>query len=227
MQREVGDGRSGLLGRVLSRLERAYGRPAPRRWGNAVDVLVETILSQNTSDANSSGAFANLKRCFPTWDTAADAPVRQIERCIRSAGLARRKAPRIRAILRCLRAERGRIGLEFLRKQTPEEACRYLTGFDGVGPKTALCVLLFAFRMPVFPVDTHIARIARRLGVLPAGVPDARAHEHLGPQIAPRDRYAMHLLLIAHGRRICRARAPKCERCCLLSDCAYGQRKTR
>ncbi len=227
MARDGQNGRRELLGRVLARLAQAYGRPAPRRWGNAVDVLVATILSQNTSDVNSSAAFANLRRCFPTWDAAADAPVLRIECCIRTAGLARRKAPRIRAILRRIRAERGRIGLEFLQKQRPDEAYRYLTGFDGVGPKTALCVLLFAFRMPVFPVDTHIARIARRLGVLPPDVPDARAHEHLGPQIAPRDRYAMHLLLIAHGRRICRARAPQCERCCLLSDCAHGRRKMK
>ena len=208
---------------VLTRLQRAYGR---RQWpgrDNAVDQLIATILSQNTTGANSSAGYRRLKRRFRKWNTAADAPVEEIERCIRVCGLSRIKAPRIGNILRRIRAERGEIDLEFLAGMTPRAAYEQLVRFDGIGPKTALCVLLFALGMPVFPVDTHIYRIARRLGVLAESVGPQRAHEVLTPWIAPANRYEMHVLLIAHGRQICRARRPKCLECPLRSLCAFGQ----
>ena len=209
---------------VLTRLRRAVGR---RQWpgrGNAVDQLVATILSQNTTGANSSVGYRRLKERFRTWHAVADAPVEEVERCIRICGLSRIKAPRIGNILRRIRAERGRIDLEFLAEMSPQAACEQLVRFDGIGPKTALCVLLFALGMPVFPVDTHIYRIARRLGVLGESVGPARAHEVLTPRIAPADRYEMHVLLIAHGRQICRARRPKCPDCPIRSLCAFDRR---
>ena len=208
--------------RILTLLRRAYGRRAPQRRGSGVDVLVGTILSQNTSAANSSAGFRALRRELGSWSRVADAPVGAIESCIRVSGLSRRKAPRIRRILRRIRTERGRISLEFLRRWAPGEAFDYLVRFDGVGPKTALCVLLFAFGMDVFPVDTHVYRVAARLGLLAEPTPPARAHEALTPLVAPRDRYAMHVLLIAHGRATCRARAPRCAECCLLELCPTG-----
>lgn len=214
------------LKRALRRLARAHG---PRRWPgrrDPVDVLVGTILSQNTSGANSSAGFQRLKRRFASWDDAADAPARTIERCIRVSGLSRIKAPRIRRILRQIRADRAEIDLGFLAMMAADRAYEYLLRFDGVGPKTALCVLMFAFGMPVFPVDTHVYRIAGRLGLLPDGVTPARAHEALTPLIAPPDRYAMHVLLITHGRTICKARAPKCPECTLLPDCPFGRERT-
>jgi endonuclease-3 len=214
-----------LLKRVLLRLRRRYG---PRRWpggDDPVDELVATILSQNTSAANSSAGYKRLKRRFRSWQSAADAPVEEVERCIRVSGLSQIKAPRIQAILRQVRAERGRIDLGFLAEMAPEQAYRALVRFDGVGPKTALCVLLFALGVPVFPVDTHIFRIARRLGVLPARVPAGRAHEALAPLIAPGDRYAMHVLLIAHGRNVCRAQRPRCDECNLADICKSAHRR--
>jgi endonuclease-3 len=213
-----------LLKRALGRLERAYGRrqwPGPR---DPVDVLVATILSQNTSAANSSAGFQRLKERFATWDEVADARARAIERCIRVSGLSRTKAPRIREVLRQLRSDRGRIDLAFLAGMDADRAYDALMQFDGVGPKTALCVLMFAMGMPVFPVDTHIFRIAHRLGLLPDGATPQRAHEVLTPLIAPADRYEMHVLLIAHGRAVCRARAPKCSRCPLLPLCKFPKR---
>ena len=148
---------------ILDLLRRTYGPRPPRTWGNGVDVLVETILSQNTSNHNSEAAFRQLRRRFKTWDAVADAPVDEVERWIRTAGLSRLKAPRIQAILRQVREQRGRITLEFLKRGTVDEAVAYLKQFKGIGPKTIDCLLLFAFAMPVFPVDTHIHRIARRL----------------------------------------------------------------
>jgi endonuclease-3 len=186
-------------------------------------MLVATILSQNTNDSNSSAGFDSLRRHLSTWDAVADAPLGQVRRCIRVSGLARTKAPRIQAILRQIRRRRGRIELDFLAGMDADEAFATLTAFKGVGPKTALCTLLFALGRPVFPVDTHIFRIARRLGVLAENVPPARAHEVLTPLIAPRDRYAMHVLLIAHGRAVCKARVPLCRQCRILHLCPHGQ----
>ena len=213
--------------RILKLLEGAYGPRRRRRSRPAIDQLVATILSQNTNDANSSAGFEALKDRFRSWRRAADAPVSEIARCIRASGLARRKAPRIKAILRRIRAETGALSLEFLSRLPAAEAFEYLTAFDGVGPKTALCVLLFSFGMPVFPVDTHIYRIACRLGLLDGRTPPARAHEALTDLIAPADRYAMHVLLIAHGRATCLARGPRCRECCLIGQCSYGRGRAK
>ncbi len=212
------------LRRVLEILRRLYG---PRRCSgrrNPVGVLVATILSQNTNDVNSSAGYESLTRKLPTWDAVADAPTRQVERYIRVAGLAKTKASRIQAILREIRHRRGQVELDFLAEMDDDEAFRTLTAFKGVGPKTALCTLLLAMGRAVFPVDTHIFRIARRLGVLDEKVPLARAHEVLEPLVRPKDRYAMHMLLIAHGRSVCKASRPVCDQCRILHLCPHGQR---
>ena len=211
---------------VLGRLERAHGRRKWKSSGDPLSVLVGTILSQNTNGANSSAGFRELRDKFATWEQVADAPVRAIAGCIRVSGLSKIKAPRIRSILRRIRAKHGALSLEFLRSCDPQDAFDYLMRFDGVGPKTAWCVLLFSFGMKVFPVDTHIHRIAGRLGVLGelGGRASAeKAHEILAPLIAPANRYAMHVLLIAHGRRTCLARRPRCNQCCILQFCPHGQ----
>ena len=210
----------------MRRLEKAHGRPVWRPGAEPVDVLIGTILSQNTTGANSSTGLDALKRTFPRWELAADAPVAKIRRCIRSCGLARIKAPRIRNILRRIRDDRGEISLGFLAEGSWREGYEYLLAFNGVGPKTALCVGLFAFGMEVFPVDTHIYRIACRLGMLDGAIPPARAHEVLTEMIPPKQRYALHVLLIAHGRAVCRARKPRCDDCVLLSLCPHGERAT-
>ena len=211
------------LQEVLRLLGRAHGPLPRRRRGEPIDVLVATILSQNTNGANSSAAFGNLRERFGDWEEVADASVGRIERCIHVGGLSRVKAPRIRSILRRIRREEGELRLDFLAGKRPEEALAYLTGFEGVGAKTAQCVLLFAFGMQVFPVDTHIHRIAIRLGVLDAKVSAKRAHEALAPMIVPRDRHEMHVLLIDHGRRVCLARGPRCDRCVILRHCPFGR----
>jgi endonuclease III len=208
---------------VRTRLQKAYGPRPARTWGRGVDVLVETILSQNTSNHNSEAAFRQLRRRFRTWDAVADAPVEEVERWIRVAGLSRLKAPRIQAILRAVREERGRITLEFLKRGRVEEAIAYLRKFKGIGPKTIGCLLLFAFAMQVFPVDTHIHRIARRLKWIGPKVSAEKAHDLLEPAILPEHRYEMHVLLIEHGRQTCRAINPRCERCVLLDLCPFGK----
>jgi len=212
---------------ILARLRKAYGPRPPRTWGKGIDVLVETILSQNTTNRNSEAAFRQLRRQFNTWDAVADAPVDHVERWIRVAGLSRIKAPRIQAILRQVRQQKGRITLEFLRRGTVDEAIAYLRSFKGVGPKTIDCLLLFAFAMPVFPVDTHIHRIARRLKWIGPKVSAEKAHDLLEPAIPPKDRYEMHVLLIDHGRKTCKALNPRCDKCVLLDLCAFGKQRLK
>jgi endonuclease-3 len=213
------------LAQTLAHLRRMYGRPRWRCWGKPVDVLVATILSQNTADANSSRAYKQLRRRFRTWQLVADAPTAEVSAAIRISGLSNIKAPRIQTILREIRSAAGRIDLGYLADLPPDQATRRLMSFHGVGPKTAACVLLFSLGMPVFPVDTHIERIARRLGLVAASLTAPRVQQALEPLIPPRSRYAMHVLLITHGRQTCRAVGPRCCWCDLLEMCPYGRRR--
>lgn len=207
------------------RLEKRYGKREYRCWGKAVDVLVDTILSQNTSNANSDAGYRRLRRRFRSWNMVASAPVEEVEKAIRISGLSRIKAPRIQQILRQIKTDRGKIDLQFLEALPEDEAITYLTRFKGIGPKTAACTMLFAFGKAVFPVDTHIHRIARRLELVPARATADQAQTLLSPQIKPADRYALHVLLITHGRQTCKAVSPKCEECPVLNLCPWGQQR--
>lgn len=209
--------------RILARLRKRYGRREWHCWGDGVSVLVDTILSQNTTAANSDAGFKRLRRRFRSWHAVADAPVDEVEQCIRISGLSRQKAPRIQAILRQVRERHRKLSLQMLADMGEQEAFEYLTAFKGVGPKTANCVLLFSFGKAVFPVDTHIHRIATRLGLIPEKATADDAHDLLKPMIGPADRYEMHVLLIEHGRRTCKAVKPLCEDCPLLEMCPTGQ----
>ena len=210
---------------VLPLLRRAYGPRPWKCWGDGVSVLVDTILSQNTSAANSDAGYRQLRRRFRSWKQVADAPVAEVERCIRVSGLSNLKAPRIQAILNQVRSERGKIDLQHLSDLDDDAALTYLSHFKGVGPKTAHCVLLFAFGKAVFPVDTHIHRIARRLGWVGPDSTAEQAHDLLKPMIHPDDRYEMHVLLIEHGRKTCRAINPKCGECVLLKRCPWRRER--
>ena len=209
--------------RLLALLRKAYGPRPPQCWGDGVAVLVDTVLSQNTSAANSDAGYRQLRRRFRSWNQVADAPVEEVERHIRVSGLSNQKAPRIQAILRRIREQRGKINLQFLATMPDEEAYAYLRTFPGVGPKTACCTLLFAFNKALFPVDTHIHRIARRLGLVGPKATAEQTHDALTPKIRPADRYELHVLLIEHGRKTCRAINPRCDDCVLLKWCPYGR----
>jgi endonuclease-3 len=215
------DSRSRII-RLRDRLVECYGDRVWRGGLSAVGELVATILSQNTSDRNSSAGFRQLWRSFRGWNAVADGPVERIERCIRVCGLSNIKAPRIKAILGEIRRRHARLSLQFLRDWPAEQAYRYLLEFNGVGPKTAACVLLFAFGKSVFPVDTHIHRIAGRLGLVNKRASAQKTQQRLGELIPPGDRYRLHLLLIEHGRRTCHARRPACRQCPLRRMCPCG-----
>lgn len=215
------------MSRILARLRKQYGRREWTCWGDGISVLVDTILSQNTTAANSDAGFKRLRRRFRSWHAVADAPVDDVEQCIRISGLSRQKAPRIQVILRQVRERHRKMSLQMLADMGEQEAFEYLTAFKGVGPKTANCVLLFSFGKPVFPVDTHIHRIAIRLGLIPEKSTAEEAHDLLKPMIRPADRYEMHVLLIEHGRKTCKAINPMCEECPLLSVCPTGQARVK
>ena len=181
-----------------------------------------TILSQNTNDTNRDRAYADLRHALPEWDDVADAPLPVIERAIRSGGLAPTKAPRIRAVLRALR-DRG-IGLtdRALRGIRHDRLYDLLVALPGVGPKTAACVLLFSLDRPYFPVDTHVHRVAARLGWVPPNATADQAYRLLAPLVPPGIRYDLHLALITHGRTVCRAQRPRCDACVVRDLCAYA-----
>ena len=205
---------------IASRLRRAYGDPPAARHLPPIDELVLTILSQNTSDVNRDRAYADLRRAYPSWTAVAAAPARSIARAIRRGGLALTKAPRIKATLRSL-AGRG-ISLDeprALAELGDTELWEVLLGLPGVGPKTAACVLLFSLDRPHFPVDTHVHRVAIRLGLVGERATAAAAQAALQAQVPPDLVYALHMGLIRHGREVCVARRPFCSQCVLSDLC--------
>lgn len=208
------------LSRVAALLRQAYGpcRP-PRRRDNPLDTLIQTILSQNTSDVNSDRAYAALRRRFPDWEGVHQAPLRALISTIRSGGLANIKAVRIKALLDEIWAEQGHFDLSFLRDLSDEEVHAYLGRFKGIGSKTVACVLLFGMGRPAFPVDTHVFRVCRRLGLLDGRPTPEKAQEFLGARIPPGDRRALHLHLVRHGRQVCKAQRPLCATCMLARVC--------
>jgi endonuclease-3 len=205
-------------------LARAYG-PLPRiGQANPLDQLVETILSQNTSDRNSHRAYLNLRRKFPTWLAVAEAPVSAIAVQIRQGGLANIKAPRIRNVLRMIREQEHRLSLACLSGMGDAEATAYLTSLPGVGIKTANCVLLFSLRRPVMPVDTHVNRVTRRLGWIDKSVSIERAGNHIQQFVPQKLMLAVHVYLVWHGRRTCKAGKPRCPECVIRRHCRFYRR---
>lgn len=208
---------------IHTRLAQVYGEPALEPHGDPLGELVNTILSQNTNDRNRDLAFAQLRARFPTWEAARDAPPEALIDAIRPAGLAPSKGPRIQAALRTITAEQGALTLDFLRELPLEQARAWLLNLNGVGPKTAAIVLLFALGRPAFPVDTHVHRVSRRLGLIPPDTSREKAHTLLEAQVPETLYYPFHLNLIRHGREICRARTPRCAECPLQDLCLYAQ----
>ncbi len=212
---------------VKAALSEMYGTPIWREDTPPMDELISCILSQNTSDTNRDRGFDALKQRYPTWQAVIDAPLEELIDTIRSAGLSRQKAPRIQAILEYILAERGEFNIDFLNDMPLDEARDWLTALNGIGPKTAAIVLCFSFQRPAFPVDTHVHRVGQRIGFLPEGITADNAHPVMEALVPPEDHYAFHINLIQHGREICRARNPLCERCPVTPFCDYYQKAVK
>jgi endonuclease-3 len=205
-------------------LVQTYGVPESHPDHDALGGLIATILSQHTSDVNSERAYSNLRAAFPTWEAVRDAPTEAVAEAVRSGGLARLKAERIQQVLHVLSERqhgKGLLSLNELDLLDLEQAEAYLRALPGVGPKTAAAVLLFSLGRPAFPVDTHVWRVTRRLGLIGPRVSADAAHALLEPAIPAEWRHTMHVDLIRHGRQICHAQRPACQRCPLRAECEY------
>ena len=206
---------------ISEALERLFGVPTRDGRGDVLECLILTILSQNTTDINRDKGYAELIERFPTWEDVLRADVKAIEIAIRLAGLGKQKSQTIKNFLTWLNAEYGKLSLEFMHDMETEAALELLCQHKGIGIKTASVTLSFACGREVFPVDTHILRISKRLGLIPSNCSAEKAHELL-PPIVPEDKaYPFHMNLIYFGRKICNARKPLCERCPLTQHCLY------
>lgn len=208
--------------KVDAALATAYGDQQFDGRSDPLDSLIRTILSQNTTNRNSARAYDGLVKAFGGWGRVAAAEVGSIAEAIRPGGLAKRKAVHIKTLLERIIAEQGRASLELLAAMDNAEAVAYLRQFTGVGPKTAACVLMFSLGRQVFPVDTHVRRIAERLGWVPPRLSDEAIHEALTAVVAPELRYQLHVNMVAHGRHVCRPRRPGCGACCIRAQCDYA-----
>jgi endonuclease-3 len=209
---------------ISHQLEKIYGK---KRWvvhSDPLSELIATILSQNTSDHNSHRAYASLKSRFKSWDQVRRANVRTIAAAIRSGGLADIKAKRIKDILNQIYQENVSLDFGFLKRWRTDKIKEYLRRFKGVGEKTIACVLLFSLERPVMPVDTHVLRVSRRLGLVFEKANAPRAEEILEELVPGKDIYQFHLNLIQHGRNVCKAANPRCERCVLIENCDYTKK---
>jgi len=204
---------------ILNELRSVYGMPKRFPTIPPIDELVQTILSQHTSDTNTARAFASLRQHFPDWEAVIDAQTERVADAIRSGGLAEVKAPRIQRALSDVRERTGGFDLRFLADMPESDARDWLMTLHGVGPKTASCVLLFSLKRAVMPVDTHVHRVALRLGLVPTKTSADRAHGLLEDQIPDNLMFEAHMLLIQHGKRTCIARRPRCDACVLVQWC--------
>ena len=234
---------------TLGALETMYGKPVWQRVYNPTSELILTMLSANSADINAEKAFDALCRHWPVqsdgpiagagsgfrpgwggvgieeavadWAAVADAPLDELIDVIRPGGLGPTKAPRIQAVLRQIFEERGDFSLEFLGEMTPAAALAWLTQINGIGRKTASVVLLFSFGMPLMPVDRHIERVTKRIGIVPPKATAEQAHDYIQSQLPDERVHEAHVNLITHGRQTCHAQRPACGRCAIANRCRY------
>jgi len=241
--------RPGLANDTLAALAGMYGRPVWQRVYDPTSELILTVLSANSADINAEKAFDALCRHWPAtaevpregagsgfrpgwggvgieeaqadWATVADAPLDELIDVIRPGGLAPTKAPRIQAVLHRIFEERGDYSLEFLGDMAAADALAWLTSISGIGRKTASVVLLFSFGMPLMPVDRHVERVSKRIGLIPAKATVDQAHDMFLALFEPDQMYEGHVLQITHGRETCHAQRPACHRCAIAFRCRY------
>jgi endonuclease-3 len=214
--------------RINRALVEAYGEPKWPGPRDPMDVLIRTILSQSTNARNSERAWKALRKSYGTWDDVAEASPEKVAKALHSGGLAKQKAKNIVNLVRELRKEFGTPTLEFIKSMSVREAMRALETIDGVGPKTAACVILFALGREICPVDTHIHRVLGRMGIFASGSTPVEAFELLQPLVPKGRAYAFHVNLIRLGREVCKAGRPRCSSCPVETECRYpGKSRSR
>ncbi len=206
---------------AIAALERRFGVPKIRRRGDLLGSFVLTALSQHTTDVNAERAFDALKAMFPNWASVADADPADIADAIRSAGLANQKSVRIRDFVRWARTTFGGFDLSPIRKISSDDIVKLFTSVKGIGIKTVSVVLLFSLGRDVLPVDTHVHRVCRRLGLVPDKATAEQTHRLMAPLVEPGKAMSLHVNLLRLGRTICHARGPHCGECPLRRLCPY------
>lgn len=208
--------------RLLDLLEGEYhneARPPELGHSEPLDGLVLTVLSQNTNDKNRDSAYASLRGAFPLWENVASAGADSLEKVIRTAGLAHTKSQRIITILERVHRDFGEYSIREMLSWDSGRIREYLRALPGVGAKTVACVLLFDLKKKAFPVDTHVSRVAHRVGVVPAKFSPEDVSV-MFEDIVPESRcLGGHVNMIAHGRAVCHSQRPKCDGCVLAEIC--------
>ena len=213
--------------KILDALEEQWGLeenyPTDLSHEEPLDDLVLTVLSQNTNDTNRDKAFVILRENYPTWEGAAAASEADITESIRIAGLGPTKASYIKQILKIVKDKFGSYSIKELKNWKTEKVREFLTSLPGVGIKTAGIVMVFDLNMPAFPVDTHVARISRRIGWVEEKATPEKIQLYLESTL-PEERFAgSHLNFLKQGRLVCNARKPKCEICVIKKWCNFGK----
>ena len=210
---------------IISLLKKEFPGPdAKPDRSDPLDVLIATMLSQNTTDKTSYRAFQNLKNDIGGWEDVLNAPVKKIKKAIKVCGLANQKAVSIKKLLKSLRQEHGKLSLNYIKKMNDSAIYEDLLKHDGVGVKTVSCVLAFGLGRDIFPVDTHIHRLSNRLGLVTAKTPD-KTFEQAGRIIPEGKKFLLHTLLIRFGRKVCRAKNPLCGSCVLYDLCEFEDKE--
>jgi len=214
--------------RAIEILERVYGRQERYSSKSPTEQLISTVLSQRTTYADERAAFQSMWQEFGSWQSIMQAPVDSLQETISAAQFPEVKAPRIKAILRQILEERGDFDLDFLKTWEVDEASAWLRRLPGVGHKTATFLLLFVFRLPALPVDTHVHRVSQRLGIIDTRVSEAKAHQLLRDMLPQKaaDLLNFHKLFFKHGQRVCLWSRPNCQQCPLRDLCdSYAQKR--
>jgi len=208
---------------IVASLEDKFGIPQRKTNLDPLSNLILTVLSQNTNDKNRDQAYHRLKESFPTWDQVMGANVKKIKAAIRPGGLAKQKSERIKNILKWIHQEYGSLNLDNLCTMNPEEAIEKFCQLKGIGVKTISVVLMFSCGIDIFPVDTHVHRICRLLGLVPKNATAEKTFWLMQPHVPEGKSFSFHINLLKLGRTICLARKPRCEQCPISSFCDYFQ----
>lgn len=209
--------------KIIDLLEKHFGEPKWKGKGNTLNSLIKTIISQNTNDRNRDMAYEALKKKFSNWEAVMEANSQQIAEVIRPAGLSNQKSERIREILQWIYKTYGSLDLNFICNKDPREVIQTFMQLKGIGIKTISVVLMFSCGVDIFPVDTHVHRICKRIGLVPQRSSAEKTHWLMQPLVPDGKSYSLHMNFLRLGRTICKARKPKCNECPILKFCKYGQ----
>ena len=213
------------INNISNSLEKSFGIPTWNGPTDPLDSLIKTILSQNTNDRNRDRSYESLRERYPTWEKVLRARTENIAKAIRVGGLANQKSLRIRAILAWLKKEYGELSLNSICDMSFDQALETFGHLKGIGIKTLAVVLMFACGRDVFPVDTHVHRICRRLGLIPMNATADKTFHMMRDRVPRGTSYSLHMNMLALGRRICHSRRPRCNECPILKHCQFGQER--